>query len=177
MTNRLKGNSELIDPKTRKREDQNRFNLSVMNYVVDTWKEVYDNAHGQNNKQRVMMFVKLETEGGPCFNPECLKPWIHVKKENLYYFVNYYHPGCYCFYRCPLCGRSNHYEMESGLLHKHGYRCDCGWKLVDGEKNQIKKHGLKFEKENWDYLNKIRLKKFIYFTEFDGSLVMERKMK
>jgi len=177
MTNREKGSTDLNDPITRPRKLQESINSFVMSYVVDKWREVYDKAQGKENKERVMQFVKLETEGGRCFNPDCLKNWIHVKKQNLYYLVDYYHPGCYCFFRCPLCGRSNHYEMESGVLHKRGYRCDCGWKLLDGEKNEIKKHGAKFEKQNWDFLNKIRLRQYLYFIEFDGSLVMERKMK
>lgn len=171
---KISRNESFTDPPKRKKEIQVKQWNHHKECFVDLWKEIFDASSLKETRERIITLMNLELEGGRCPYPNCLKAWQHVTKSNMYYSLDYYHPGCYCYYKCPLCGRSNHYEMESGELQKNKYRCQCGWLLMD---DKTKKHGLRFEKENLDFLNKLRARRGIYYVEFDGSLVMERIKK
>lgn len=147
------------------------------------WKRLLDNRDLFDTEISIIQaLMNLESEGGRC--PKCLKEWIEVEKETQFSYMKYYNPNCYCFVRCPLCGKSLHYEdfsgdLKSGKCGKQGYRrksnmCYCGH-LIKDDKKRIRYWGLSFERKNFDLLNKIRKRKNIYYENPDGTFVMERE--
>lgn len=156
----------------RTKENKAKFLYSVKKLNYEAWDKLYNKSSIQADKERIINLSKLEDEGGFCL--KCGTPWVQIKKENVFYMTDFWFPGCHCYIKCPLCGKSLLYEEESGELRKDGYRCKCRFKL---KRNGNNFYGQRYERENFDYLNELRVKNNIYYQEFDGSSVRERIKK
>lgn len=136
---------------------------------IKAWEDLLNKTKDPNEKERIQKFIDYEKQGGICH--KCGKPWNEIKKENKFYLLKYWIPGCFCYMKCPVCGRSNHYEFERKGRDATQFYCKCGFRIL---KDHSVFYGLKYEKANVDFLNRLREKKGLRYLEFNGEMKYKR---